>query len=165
VFTSVKKAKDKTTFTSLKAIVISFFELKVKKETSKYYGQSMVKAVFEDKNRDLCTCTIFPDNWKMLQERIHQIHSKIKFDVGIALHFSATSNNYEDDIGLILNNLYNIALPPVVPTDLKAKKISLRELKQDVIEPTNENSEEIIEKIEDSLYNEGLLDFDEDDEN
>lgn len=160
----IKKAKDKTKLYPIKGIVRSFFEFKVKKETSKYYGQSMIKAMIEDKNGDQCTCTIFPDRWQMVQHRIKQVHSKAEFDIGLALNFSGNTNNYEDDIGIILDELFNVALVPALPDDLKAKKINLKEAKaklaQEAVTKLTE-VKDLIEQIEDSLYDEGLIDLDE----
>jgi len=161
----IKKCKDKTTIPSIKAIVKDFFEFKVKKETSKYYGQSMIKAVIEDKFGEQCTCTIFPDRWKQVQDRLKEINSKAKFEPGIAIHFGGNTNSYEDDIGIIFDNLYNIALPPTMPADLKAKKVSLKESKVKIAEEILTKTTEIkglLEQIEDSLYDNGLIDLDED---
>mgnify|MGYP006356509355 CR=1 FL=1 len=52
------------------------FEFKVKKETSKYYGQSMIKAVIEDKNGEQCKLTIFPDKWSMVLKKIKSVITK-----------------------------------------------------------------------------------------
>lgn len=170
----VKKAKDKTPVSSFKGLVRDFFEFRVKKE-GKYYGQPMVKAVLEDKNGDQVSCTIFPDRWKTVQERINDISKKAQFGVGLGLHFAGNTNNYEDDMGIILDSLYNIALPPAVPADLKAKKINLKEAKAkakedgnpfDIPEETkdyvNNKGQTLFERIEDILYDEGLIDLDED---
>jgi DNA polymerase-3 subunit alpha len=163
----IKKCKDKTSISSMKAIIRDFFEFKVKKETSKYYGQSMIKATIEDKYGDQCSCTIFPDRWKQVQDRIKEINSKASFESGIAVHFSGNTNSYEDDIGIIFEQLYNVALPPVVPADLKAKKVSLKDTKtkaaEDILKKTTE-IKGLLEQIEDSLYDNGLIDLDEEPE-
>jgi DNA polymerase-3 subunit alpha len=161
----IKKSQDKTRLNPIKAIVRDFFEFKVKKETSKYYGQSMIKAMIEDKNGDQCSCTIFPDRWKQVQERIKYVNSKAEFDTGIALSFSGNVNTYEDDVGAILDNLYDVSTIPALPSDLKAKKINLKEAKakskeNDPTEPTVEKT--LFEEIQDTLYDEGLIDLDED---
>ena len=157
----IKKAKDKSKLAPVKGIVRSFYECKVKKETSKNYGQAMIKAIIEDKNGEQCSCTIFPDSWVRVQERIKEINSKAKFDVGIALSFGGNTNSYEDDIGIVLDQLYDLMLPPSVPKDLKAKKVNLKELKAkkaaEVIEETGEVAD-LFEQIEDSMVNEGLID-------
>ncbi len=166
----IKKEKDKTKVRPVKGIIRDYFEFKVKKETSKYYGQSMVKAVIEDKNGDQCSMTIFPDRWKMVQDRIKEVNSKAEFDSGIGLSFSGSTNNYEDDIGVILDDVYTVATIPALPADLKAKKINLKEAKaksknkEVTIKEALENPEEnkdLFEKMEDMLYDEGLIDLDE----
>jgi DNA polymerase-3 subunit alpha len=160
----VKVAKDKTKMAPLKGIIRSFFEFKVKKETSKYYGQSMIKAVIEDKNGEQCMLTIFPDRWQMVQDRIKIVNSKAEFEPGIAISFSGSTNNYEDDIGIILDNLFDISLPPALPADLKSKKINLKETKSKLAEEISKKNNEIknlSEQIEDALYDEGLIDLDE----
>ena len=65
----------------------------------------------------------------MVQNRIQEINKKAEFGIGIALHFSGNTNNYEDNMGVILDQLFNISLPPALPDDLKAKKINLKEAK------------------------------------
>lgn len=160
----IKKSKDKSHLGSVKGIVRDFFEFRVKKETSKYYGQPMIKAVLEDKNGDQCTLTVFSDRWKTMQERIQEINKKAEFGIGIALHFSGNSNSYEDDMGIILDQLFNIALPPALPADLKAKKINLKEAKSKLSNKEEsekpKNPQEILDQIEDTLYDEGLIDLD-----
>jgi DNA polymerase-3 subunit alpha len=159
----VRTAKDKTKMAPLKCIIRSYFEFKVKKETSKYYGQSMIKAVIEDKNGEQCMLTIFPDRWQMVQDRISVVNHKAEFEPGIAISFSGSTNNYEDDIGIILDNLFDVALPPALPADLKAKKINLKQTKAKLAEVTKKIGEikNLSEQIEDSMYDEGLMDPDE----
>lgn len=163
----IKRMKDKTNVSSIKGIIRDFFEFRVKKE-GKYYGQAMVKAVIEDKNGDQCTLTIFPDRWKIVQERIQELNKKAEFDIGIALFFSGNTNSYEDDMGIILDQLYHIALPPALPSDLKAKKINLKEAKAKLFGPAPEEKpkspQEILDQIEDTLYDEGLIDLDDENE-
>jgi DNA polymerase III subunit alpha len=164
----IKKSPDKTKLAPIKGIIRNFFEFKVKKETSKYYGQSMIKAVLEDKNGDQCGLTIFPDRWKQVQDRLKEISSKATFDVGIALSFGGNTNIYEDNIGVILDNLFDVAIIPALPADLKAKKINLKEAKAKLTEEKGKKISEIknlSEKVEDSMYDEGLIDFNESDEN
>ena len=170
--TDIKKSKDKTNMSSVRGIVQSFFEFRVKKE-GKYYGQAMIKAILEDRFGEQCSCTIFPDRWKKVQERVQEINKKAKFDVGIALHFGGNSNSYEDNMGVILDNLFNIAIPPGLPTDLKAKKINLKEAKAKQSEEDSKDSlwektkdpKDLYQEIEDALYDEGLIDLDADEEN
>jgi DNA polymerase-3 subunit alpha len=161
----IRKVKDKTYITHFKGTVRDFFEFRVKKETSKYYGQPMVKAVLEDKFGEQVSCTIFSDRWSKVKERITQLNKKAEFGTGIALHFSGNTNSYEDDIGIILDTLFNIAIPPGVPADLKAKKVNLKKIKAELsqkeqkLEKSND-PEELFQQIEDNLYDEGLIDLD-----
>ena len=167
----VKKLKNKASIGSVKGIVRDFFDFRVKKE-GKYYGQSMAKVVLEDKNGDQCMITIFPDCWKMVQERVQELHKKAEFEVGLALHFTGSANIYEDNMGIILNELINVSLSPNVPIDLKAKKINLKEAKAKLVGPNPKGNtweipkspEDILTQIEDSLYDEGLIDLEEDPE-
>lgn len=165
----IKKSANKAQLDPINCIVRSFFEFKVKKETSKYYGMSMIKAIIEDKNGEQCSCTIFPDRWADVQKRLKELNNKAVFDTGIALSFNGTTNIYEDDIGVILNGLFNVALPPSVPADLKPKKVNLKLAKSKNGVPIEDNVVEnptdlsnLFEKIEDALYDEGLIDLDED---
>jgi len=155
----IKKAEDKTNISSVVAIVKEFFEFKVKKEKSKYYGQSMIKAIIEDMDGEQCSCTIFPDRWQTVQDRIKQVHSKATFDVGIALRFSGNTNDYDDNMGIILSNLYDVSLNPSLPTDLKAKKVNLKDTKSNKL--NSDKIDNLLEQIEDCLYDEGLIDLDE----
>lgn len=164
----IKKFKDKSNVGSVKGIIRDFFEFPVKKETSKYYGMRMLKAVMEDKNGDQCTLTVFPDRWKNMQDRIQELNKKAEFGSGIALHFSGNTNVYEDDMGIILDQLFNIAVPPLLPVDLKAKKINLKEAKAKLMgteDPKKpKDPQEILDNIEDTLYDEGLIDLDQEPE-
>lgn len=159
----IKKSKDKTTLSPIIAIVRDFFEFKVKKEGSKYYGQPMIKAVIEDMHGDQCTCTIFPDKWTLVQERLKMFHSKAVFEPGLAIRFSGNTNNYDDNMGIILENLFDISMNPSLPSDLKAKKINLKEAKSKTDETVinKSNLDLLLEQIEDQLYDEGLIDLDE----
>lgn len=165
----IKAVKDKSKISPIRAIVRGFFEFKVKKETSKFYGMSMIKAIIEDAQGQTCGCTIFPDRWKVVQDRIKEVHSKAEFSSGLALSFAGTTNNYEDDIGIIMDELYNVSLIPALPEDLKPKKVSLKEakLKASVLVEAVSNtddSEKLMDDIEDFLYDQGLIDIPEDPE-
>lgn len=165
--THVRQVKDKTKLVPIKAIVKDVFELKVKKEGSKFLGQTMVKALIEDAQGEQCSLTIFPDRWQNIQKRLKDIHSKAEFTEGLAICFAGTTNNYDDNIGIIMEDLYNLALPPAPPEDRKAKKVSLKTLKSDLLNDKNEKDQAVnwATQIEDDLYNEGLIDLDAEEEN
>jgi DNA polymerase-3 subunit alpha len=165
----IKKSEDKTKLSPIKAIVRDYFEFKVKKETSKYYGKSMIKAVIEDKNGDQCSCTIFPDRWQMVQDRLKELKSKVEFESGLGLNFAGNSNKYEEEMGIILDAIYSISPIPALPADLKAKKINLKEAKAKAKEQISPDSvmpnQSLLERIEDTLYDEGLIDLEEESNN
>jgi len=161
----LKKLANKTSFQSLKAEVKGFFEFKIKKD-GKLLGRTMVKALIEDINGEQCMLTIFPDTWDQMQKRIKDLNPKSTFEDGLAIHFSGSVNIYEDDIGLIINNLYNIYEVPKVPSDLKPKKVNLRQSKKDkekeVEDAEKEDTfESVLEESEDMLYDAGMIDLDE----
>lgn len=160
---SLRRVKDKTQVPSIKAEIKDFFEFKVKKEGSKYQGMSMIKANMEDLDGNQCALTIFPDKWSLVQDRIKEIGGKHTFEVGVALHFAGTVNIYEDELGVILDNLFNFQPIPQVPADLKAKKVSMRSVKTKVEKEDSEepnNLDNLFEELEDSLYEEGLIELD-----
>lgn len=165
IISDIKKAENKAKIAPIRVIVKDFFEFKVKKETSKYYGKSMIKAVVEDIKGDQISCTIFPDRWELVKKRIKDLNSKAEFEAGLALNMAANVNVYEDDVGIILDNLYDIAMNPSLPEDLKAKKINLKEAKvklaQEAVSKLT-TVDSLVEQIEDALYDEGLIDLSED---
>lgn len=170
----VKRSKDRDTIPYFKGIVVDYFEFKVKKETSRYYGQAMAKVTIEDKYGEQISCTVFPDRWKMVHERLKQVKRSLEFTPGVALYFRANVNYYNDEVGLILDQLYNAYPPPSVPSDLKAKKVVLKRTKPKTTakkfeKPKNANAisqllNRINEEIEDNLYDEGLIDLDDETE-
>lgn len=158
----LKKCQNKDKIRVMKVIVKSFFEFKIKKE-GKYYGRSMVKAEVEDGRGERCALTIFPDSWDKLIDTIKKNKVKFDFGEGVAISFSATANLYEDDMGLALEDVYQVLPPPQLPDDLKAKKVSLKEAKKAVQSSLKEVSKDkLFEEIEDSLIDEGLIDPEDD---
>jgi len=157
--TAVKASKNKTRFSSLKAEIKSVFEMKVKKEGSKLLGQEMAKLTIEDENGIQCSLTIFPDQWKVIKAQMRK-NKKVSFTPDHAIHFGGTSNLYDDEIGIIMDQLYSIAPPPNLPKDLKARKISLKEE-----EPLSQNTEvaSLEQELEDELFSSGLVDLTEED--
>lgn len=116
----IKKIQDKSKIKSFKCILNDFVELTIKKETSKFFGKTMVKAIVEDSSRNTISLTIFPDRWEDLIKKMAQ--AKIKFEPGIAMHISCTSNIYEDEVGIIYDGIYEVSNYPQLPKDIKEKK-------------------------------------------
>lgn len=148
----VKLMKDKETIPSMICEIKSIYELLVKKETSKYLGQPMMKCTIEDAGGDQISLTIFPDNWKKVKARVKDLcGNRYKFDVGLVIHFGGSINVYEDQIGVVLNDLYAICPPPKLPKDLEAKKTAKKrstkpkEKKGWEIENTDDFSEDLFD--------------------
>ncbi len=153
----VKTSKNKTNLQSIKGEIKDFFELKVKKENSRFLGQEMVKALLEDEFGVQCGLTIFPEQWQSIKTLLKK-HRSLKFEPGYAIHFAGSCNLYENDMGVILNQLHNIVPPPALPKDLKAKKTSAK----DGLEP--DTSTDLVSQLEEQLFSEGLVDLDEKDD-
>ena len=135
-----------------------------RRNAREYYGQSMIKATVEDVNGVQCGMTIFPKGLAQANSRIKDLtNGKHIFGIGCALHFAGTVNVYEDEVGIILEDLFSFQPCPQPPADLKAKKINLKLLKKEKVEETSgemETEDILFEEIEDMLINEGLLDID-----
>ena len=156
---------------NVKAEIKSIFEFKIKKETSKLLGQTMAKLTIEDEFGDQISLTVFPDGLKYLKSDVKdRLGNKYKLDEGIAIAFVANVNHYEDEIGLIYENLIQCVPPPAPPKNLKIKKkvskkssdagISFNSIKL-------KDDTEVIESIdlmEDELFNEGLISLEEDED-
>jgi DNA polymerase III alpha subunit len=122
---NIRLMKGKDNIPSIICEVKSLYELLVKKETSKQLGQPMIKAVIEDANGDQIPLTIFPEQWKKTKARIKDLcGNRYKFEEGLVLHFSGTVNVYEDNVGVVLQDIYSICPPPPLPKDLEHKKIA-----------------------------------------
>jgi DNA polymerase III alpha subunit/intein/homing endonuclease len=165
---NIKQMKDRDQVKSIYAEVKSIFELKVKKEGSKYLGELMLKATVEDAAGDQISLTIFPKQWKNAKARMRELcGNKYKFEPGIAIHFSGSVNIYEDEIGIVLENLFDFAPPPPLPKDRGSKRV----MKTDVVInkdlekiDISLNTDEFILSAEDSLYDEGLIDLNAEDD-
>lgn len=155
---SVRSSKNRTHFPSVKAEIKTVFELKVKKEGSRLIGQEMAKVMIEDSDGTQLSLTIFPEKWKEIKDRIkaHRgTKGKIAFEPGFAIHFSGTSNLYENEMGVILDNLYELLPPPSLPRDLKSKKMSIKDA-------DSTESNDLVEELENQLFTEGFVDLGED---
>ena len=162
---TVKSMKNKDTV-RIKVEIKDIFEFKIKKETSKLLGRTMAKINIEDETGEQITLTVFPDNLDELKSTIKDLSGKkSKLEEGVALFCVATVNNYEDEIGLIFNNLIEFASPPPLPKDIKIKKkVSKKiELSEEEVKKSTD-TDQMIELLENELINEGLINLDEEDD-
>lgn len=149
--TTIKQTKslsNKDRIDSIKFIVRDFFEFKIKKEDSKLYGRSMLKITGEDRDGNHGSFTIFPDTLDQLNSILKR--KKIKLDNGIAIHGSGSANLYDEEMGVVINTIYDVVGPPALPSDLKHKKVSLKH-------DENKNETLSFDDIEDEMIMEGSL--------
>jgi DNA polymerase-3 subunit alpha len=156
---------DRDYIKDMRAEVKSIHEFKVKKETSKYLGQDMIKATIEDELSEQITLTIFPDKWKEIKKRMKELKNERKFEPGLAIHFAGSVNIYEDNIGIIMDTLFDFQCSPPMPKDLKTKKLSTRKTQKnnDMGQVDLTNIDDTIVSLEDQLFIEGLIDLTKDD--
>ena len=158
-FRDLKKIKKKAQVPSAKAEIVSIFTFKVKKEGSKFFGQEMAKVTMEDAYGTQMSVTIFPDRLVDINKAIKNIYkNKVKFDVGTVVHFGGSASVYEEEVGVILDRVYDMRQPPQMPEDLKPRKISLRTKKENNSSSVS-GTPDLFTEMEDELINEGLLDL------
>jgi DNA polymerase-3 subunit alpha len=158
-FRDLKKIKKKVQVPSTKAEIVSIFTFKVKKEGSKFFGQEMAKVTMEDAHGTQMSITIFPDRLVDINKAIKNIYkNKVKFDVGTVVHFGGSASVYEEEVGIILDRVYDMRQPPQMPEDLKPRKISLRTKKENNSSSAS-GTPDLFTEMEDELINEGLLDL------
>jgi DNA polymerase III subunit alpha len=159
----VREMTDKEKAASMFAEIKSVFEFSVKKERSKYLGQPMIKATIEDANNDQITLTIFPDTWKRIKG---ELRGKHKFDMGLAIHFGATVNEYNDETGLVLDDLYDVCPTPAIPLHLKAKKVVVKKAatEENLKEISIDDTDKFVEDVEDHLFAGGMIELDEEED-
>jgi DNA polymerase III subunit alpha len=155
---TIKLSKNKTSLHSIKVEIKTVFELKVKKENSRFLGQEMAKVSIEDEYGVQCNLTIFPEKWNEIKQKIKESRGRLVFEPGYAIHFGGTCNLYENEMGVILEHIYEIVPPPALPKDLKAKKMAIKNTDASVMPETSD----LIQELEDQLFTEGLVDLDED---
>lgn len=159
-----KKLDNRAQVVDVRGEIKDIFEFKIKKETSKYFGKYMAKILIEDCFGDQITLTVFPDRLDNVKKHIKSLsRNKYSLEVGIAISFAGSVNIYEDETGIILDNIFKFSPPPQLPKDLTSKQVAIRKTNDnDII-----NNNDITSEIEDQLFNEGLIDLniENDDEN
>ena len=155
----IRNSTEKKVIPSMKVEIKDIFEFKVKKEGSKSFGKEMAKITVEDQFGERTSVTVFPDKWQLVKDRFRLLSKgKHKLEEGLCIHFSGTTNLYEDEVGMLLDNFYNYMPHPSVPMDLKGKKVSLRAAKE--APKQDAPKDEILSDLEDELFDEGLIEFD-----
>lgn len=111
----------------VEGVVKTYFEFKVKRETSKIFGQTMAKIDIEDPYGGTTSMTLFPNGLDTFNERLRKlVGNKVTLEPGIAIHCAASINWYEGEVSLIFENLMKASPIPPLPKDLKSRKVSMR---------------------------------------
>lgn len=146
---------------TVEGVVKSYFEFKVKKEGSKIFGETMARIVIQDPFGNAVGMTIFPKKLKEFK-RDAAVHKVKQIEPGVVFHCSGYINWYEGDMSILFDELFKCEPPPAQPTDLKARKVSMR-ISGGSRKKTKEvpDLEEFIEEHEDELTEKGLAELEE----
>jgi hypothetical protein len=149
--------KQRLLYSNIKGIIRSFYETRVKKEGSKAFGKKMGKLIIEDAWDEQITITVFPDQWASFQQSL--LKSKVKLDNGIAIHFSGQSNYFNNNVDIILNELYQVRGIPELPKDFKTKKsVAVKREKKEVKPEIKAEERSVYDEIEEDMVNDGCID-------
>jgi DNA polymerase III subunit alpha len=151
-FIDVKSMKDRSYCGKLAGIVKDAFIFKVRKEGSKFFGQEMGKVTMEDMWGEQISVTVFPDKMVIFKDFIKKVHSKAELGPGLAIKFSGSANLYDENVGIIFDQVFEISLPPKVPSDLKARTISVKRVKAE-----KEDKLDLLDSIESNLKFKGFI--------
>lgn len=139
-------------------VIRDYFEFRVKKETSKIFGQTMAKITVEDLYGNSVPLTVFPDQLKQLYSRMKQIGGRnMKLEPGVAIAVAATLEVNDDSLAMIFLDLKKIAPPPQLP---KEKELEPRSVKMKISSTKKrikkiDNLDDFIENVEDQLTEQG----------
>jgi DNA polymerase-3 subunit alpha len=146
----------------VQGIVKDVFELRVKKEDSKIYGQTLTKITLEDIYGNIIGMTVFPSSLDQFNDRLRLLsRGKIALEPGIAISCAAAATWYNDNVGLIFEDLKKIHPIPPRPNDLKHKKVSMRIVAKKKTKSKKIDPNKFLEEIEDELAEEGFSDLNE----
>ena len=142
----------------VECVIKTYFEFKIKKETSKLFGKTMARVNIEDPYGNTSSMAIFPAGLELFNERLRILTgNKVALEPGIAVYCEAAISWYEGNVSLVFENLSRVAPIPPRPKDLKARKVSMRitavsksRKKTNKIDP-----DDLLEQIEDELIEEG----------
>lgn len=128
---------DKDRVADVKFIIKDLFEIKIKKP-GKLFEKPMLKLLLEDAWGDTISGTIFPSSdeskFADIYKKLHKMlkASKIKLEPGIGIRAAVSVNMYNDNLGVIINDLYQVVSPPALPPDLDKRKITKEKTKTSV---------------------------------
>ncbi len=157
IFPNSGNSNDHFPLSVFQAEVMGFFEFKVKKEDSKSFGKKMAKVTLEDPWGSTIMMTVFAKQWADLKNRLSSLTGgQVKELVpGVAIFGSGHLNWYEGELSIVFDDLLKCVPPPPLPTDLKAKKVSMRTVRASK-KVDEQDAQELLEEIEDELVEDGF---------
>lgn len=150
-------------------IITSVFSFKVKKEDSPILGQIMARLTVQDPWGNDLSVLAFPESWEAMQDRIGRELSggKFKIQPGLAIYFRG-SFQWEGggmQYSFVMGDIMDCMGAPALPADLKSRKVSMPRGKKAKVEIDKIDKEDLLDKLEDDLIEQGMLTIDEDDDN
>jgi DNA polymerase III alpha subunit/transcriptional regulator with XRE-family HTH domain len=119
----------------MRAIIKDQFTFKIKKEGSSMLGQEMAKLTMIDINGDRFSATIFPT-------ALEKIRKRGALEKDVALYFSGNVNIYNEEFGIVIEDVFEMYPPPPLPLDRKTK-LSLKkdkEIKEPIKDPNEDEA-------------------------
>lgn len=109
------------------AVIEKSVNWKVRKETSKIFGQEMNRMLVKDPFGNMISCVMFPDGWEEIKKRVNKLSGgKIKLDKGVAIHFSGSLDFRNDEYCVLVRDIKKITGIPKRPTELKSKTVTMK---------------------------------------
>jgi len=99
------------------------FFFKVKKETSKIYGQECCRMLLEDLHDNQLSAVMFPDALSTLRMLFSSQFPNNKLEKGFGMRLSGTVNRYNNEISVIASDIYGLFMPVGIPAKMEQKKI------------------------------------------
>jgi len=150
----------------LEVVITSVFSFIVKKEDSKIFGQEMARLTVQDPWGTESTLLCFPEAWGSFKERVKMLGKGLEIEAGLAIRFLGNFQWENDHMtSFVLTDVLDVKGPPKLPEDKKAKKVKMPRGKRVVAEEVAELSkEELMDKLEEEVVDDGLVGVDDEDE-
>ena len=157
-----------TGIAGIHGIITNVFSFKVKKEDSPILGQMMARMMVQDPWGNDLNVLVFPEGWESMQDRIGRELSggKWKVEAGLAIYFRGAFQ-WEGggmQTSFVMGDIIDCMGAPALPADLKSRKVSMPRGKKAKVEMEKVGKEELAEKLEEEMIEEGLSSIDEDDD-
>ena len=118
----LEKMKNRTNVI-IEAEVKDLFFFKVKKESSKIYGQECCRMLLEDLHDEQIAVVFFPEALGMLRMLFESQFSEEKIEKGFGIRVAGTVSRYNNEISVIASDIYGLFTPTEMPTKIEQKKL------------------------------------------